>query len=472
MTELTYKSALELSDMIAAGQLSAHELMRATLDRIADVNDVNAIVSLRDGDVLLAEAKAADQSERKGWLHGIPIAIKDLAHAKGLPTSMGSPLFAGQIADSDDVVVARLRAAGAIVIAKTNTPEFGLGSHTFNPVFGATLNPYDSSRTCGGSSGGAAVALACGMLSVADGSDAMGSLRNPAAWNNVYGMRPSVGVVPDPYRAGGDSYLQQLATPGPMARNPRDLSALLDTMSGPDPRRPFALNIPMTLPEVEADMRGRRIGWLGDWGGAFPYEAGITELCEAALAQMEELGLGVDALDPPHASESMWEAWMGLRNFEKACSFGPLYNDPDRRHHIKQTMQWEIEQGLKMSAMELHHLSSLRSSWYADAARLFSKVDLVALPAAQVWPFPVETEYPTEIAGRAMDTYHRWMQVMVPASLIGLPVVSIPIGFSDAGLPMGMQLIGPRGGDARLLQVANAWHGATDWPSKARPKRS
>ncbi len=472
MTDLTYKPALELSEMLGAGQISALELMRATLARITETNHVNAIVSLRDEAALLADAKAADSAERKGWLHGIPLAVKDLANAKGLPTSMGSPLFAGQIAERDDIHVARLRAAGAIVIGKTNTPEFGLGSHTFNEVFGATLNPYDAARTCGGSSGGAAVALACGMLSVADGSDAMGSLRNPAAWNNVYGMRPTERLVPSEPKPGGDLYLQRLATQGPMARTPRDLAALLDTMAGPDPRQPDGLSLPMSLPEMDGEMHGRRVGWLGDWGGAYPYEPGIAEICEDALRQMADLGLEVEEAAPPHPAEAIWDAWVGLRNYEKACALAPFYDDPVKRDAIKGTMQWEIDRGLALNGRELHRLSALRSEWYRAATRLFQRYDLVALPAAQVWPFPVETEYPTEIAGRAMDTYHRWMEVMIPASLLGLPVVSIPIGFGADGLPMGLQLIGPRGSDGRLLQVAEAWHKATDWPGRARPQFS
>lgn len=458
--------------MIEAGQISAHELMRATLDQIDATNEVNAIVSLRDEAALLADAKAADSAERKGWLHGIPLAVKDLANARGLPTSMGSPLFAGQIAEQDDIMIARLRAAGAIVIGKTNTPEFGLGSHTFNPVFGATLNPYDAARTCGGSSGGAAVALACGMVSIADGSDAMGSLRNPAAWNNVYGMRPTEGLVPSEPRPGGDLYLQRLATVGPMARNPKDLAALMDTTSGPDPRQPDGLSLPLMLPEIDADVTGRRLGWLGDWGGAFPYEAGIAEICGTALGQMADLGLEVEEAAAPHPSEAIWEAWTSLRSFEKACGLAALYNDPEKRSAIKETMQWEIDRGLALSGMDLNRLSALRSDWYSAATRLFARYDLVALPSAQVWPFPVEVEYPTEIAGKSMDTYHRWMEVMIPASLIGLPVVNIPIGFGENGLPMGMQLIGPRGSDGRLLQVAEAWHKATDWPSKVRPQQS
>src|SRR6056297_10512 len=254
---------------IAAGEVSAEALMQATLARIAEVNPrLNAVVSLQDEGVLLAEAKAADNRTPEGPLHGLPIAIKDLADAKGLPTSHGSPSLAGQVAARDSLHVARLRAAGAIVIGKTNTPEFGLGSHTYNPVHGVTCNPYDGARTCGGSSGGAAVALASGMLSIADGSDMMGSLRNPAGWCNVYGMRPTWGLVPA--TPEGESFLHPISTNGPMARSPEDLALLLGIMGGPEVRQPYGCAVPDL--GLRGGAKGARIAWLGDWGGGFPYE--------------------------------------------------------------------------------------------------------------------------------------------------------------------------------------------------------
>ncbi len=449
------------------GDLSSLELMDTTLARIAAVNgDVNAIVSLRDEDALRSEARAADAAPRKGWLHGMPIAIKDLANAKGLPTSMGSPMFAGQVAGADDLMVARLRAAGAIIIGKTNTPEFGLGSHTFNPVHGATRNPYDLGKSSGGSSGGAAAALACGMLSVADGSDMMGSLRNPAGWNNVYGMRPTWGTVPN--EPEGEMFLHQLATSGPMARTPSDLAALLDTMTGADPREPLGRDAPDTLTEIDAAPAGLRIGWLGDWDGAFPYEDGIAAVCEAALQQMEGLGHHVEALAAPFDADAMWQSWVDLRSFSVAGGLGAIYAQEDKRDFLKPAAQWEIVRGLEMSAMEVHRASMIRSDWFRTAAQLFEKMDVLALPSAQLWPFDVDWTYPENIAGQSMDTYHRWMQVVVPAGLIGLPVVNVPAGFGENGLPAGIQLIGRRGSDEALLRLAQQWHDATDWP-RARP---
>jgi amidase len=461
--------ALAQSAALENGDLSAVELMEATLDCIDAVNPaVNAIVSLRERDRNMAYARAADNAPRAGWLHGMPIAIKDLANAAGLPTSMGSPIFAGQVAEVDDLMVARLRRAGAIIIGKTNTPEFGLGSHTFNPVHGATRNPYDLTRSAGGSSGGAAVALATGMLSVADGSDMMGSLRNPAGWNNVYGMRPTWGTVPS--EPLGDMFLHQLSTSGPMARSPADLAALLDVMTGADPRQPLSHDSADTLPGIDVAPKGLRIGWLGDWDGAFPYEDGIADISQTAMVQMEEFGHTVRTLAAPFDADAMWQSWIDLRAFASAGKLGALYAQGDKRDQMKPALLWEIEQGLALSAMDVQRASVTRSDWFRRATRLFESYDVLVLPSAQLWPFDVNWTYPESIADRPMDTYHRWMQVVVPASLIGLPVVNVPVGFGENDLPAGVQLIGPRGSDALLLRLAQQWHGATNWPTARRPQ--
>jgi amidase len=460
--------ALALAAALESKKLSAADLMQATLARIEAVNGtVNAVVSLRDADDLMAQARAADAAPRKGWLHGIPMAIKDLANVAGMITTRGSPLFTQDVAQTDDLMVLRLRAAGAIFIGKTNTPEFGLGSHTFNPVHGATTNPYDKGRSAGGSSGGAAAALATRMLSVADGSDMMGSLRNPAGWNNVYGMRPSWGTVPgDPV---GEMFLHQLSTSGPMARSPRDLAALLDVMTGADPRHPFGLSPADTLPQLSQTLPAQRIGWLGDWGGTLPYDPGILELSETALKEMTTLGHEVSQQAAPFDADAIWDSWITLRSFSVATSLGPIYNNPDTRSALKEAAQWEVKRGLAMDAMTLQRASEIRSDWFRCVAEMFQTVDVLVLPSAQVWPFDVGMVHPTEIAGVAMDTYHRWMQVVVPAGLIGLPVVNIPAGFGANGLPAGLQLIGPRGSDARLLQLAQQWHAATQWPQTRPP---
>ena len=460
-------SALELSGRIAGGDLSAEELMAATLARIEAVNGaVNAVVSLADPEALLAEARAADGTERQGWLHGIPVAIKDLTDAAGFPTSMGSPLFGGQVAAADDIMVARLKAAGAIIIGKTNTPEFGLGSHTFNPVHGATRNPYDTCRSAGGSSGGAAAALATGMLAVADGSDMMGSLRNPAGWNNVYGFRPSWSLVPD--APAGEMFFGHLATKGPMARTVEDLAALLGVMAGPDHRQPARMAVP-DLKSLDVSLEGRRIGWLADWGGALPFEAGILEASELAMETWRSLGCVTEAVAPPFPMEEMWEAWITLRSWSVAGRLAPLMADTRMRAGLKREALWEAERGLALTGMEVIWASEVRSRWFRKAARLFQTYDAVVLPSAQMWPFPVDWDWPREIAGVERDTYHRWMQVVVPESLIGLPALCVPGGFGAYGLPFGLQVIGRFGGDRAVLELGQGWHRATGWPQKRPP---
>lgn len=467
MDALLERDAGEQAALIAAGELSARELMQATLKRIEAVNaGVNAIVSLRDGDELLAEAEAMDNAPVSGPLYGLPVAIKDLADVAGLPTSQGSPAFAGQIAKSDSLHVARMRAAGVIFIGKTNTPEFGLGSHTFNPVHGATCNAYDSAVSAGGSSGGAAVALAQGMLAIADGSDMMGSLRNPAGWNNVYGFRPSWGRVPA--RSEGDVFLHQLSTNGPMARCPADLALLLNVMAGPDPHQPNTM-AGEWFARPGGDVAGKRIGWLGDWGGAYAMEKGILGISGAALGVFEELGCEVEPVKPPFSREALWQSWTTLRSWAVAAGLAPLMADKATRGRLKDDAIWEIKRGMKLSAMQVQAASVIRSDWYRAAVDLFDSYDALVLPTAQVWPFPMDWTAPKEIAGQAMDSYHRWMEVMIPASLIGLPALAVPAGFGENGLPMGVQLIGRHGRDAALLQLAEAYHQATRWPEVRRP---
>jgi amidase len=464
MTMLDW-SAVDLSAAIRARKIAPSEVMAAWLAQVLALNGaVNAIVSLRDPDALMAEARTLDDTPPQGWLHGIPLAVKDLVATKGLRTTWGSPLCADHVPTQDDLVAARLRAAGAVIAAKTNVPEWGQGSHSFNPVFGVTRNPYDLSRSAGGSSGGAAAALAARMAWVADGSDMMGSLRNPAAFCNVYGFRPTWGLVPQD--AEGDTYLATLSTEGPMGRTVEDVARLLLVLAGENPEVPF----PRAVPDLrlDRDIRGCRIGWLGDWGGAYPMEPGILDLYAAALRQMEAMGAVVEPLPPPFPAEQLWHAWVTLRAMLNAGGKRALAEDPAKRALTKPETIWEIEQGLGLSAQAVHEASVIRSRWHAHAARLFRRYDAVVLPSAQVWPFPADWRWPQAIAGRQMDTYHRWMEVVVPASLIGLPALSVPVGFGPEGLPMGMQIIGRSGDDMGVLALGQAWHRATGWP-QARP---
>ena len=460
-------SATDLSTAIHARKVAPSEVMVAHLGQVAEVNGaVNALVSLRDPDDLMAEARALDDVPATGWLHGIPFAVKDLVATKGLRTTWGSPIWANHLPATDDLVAARLRRAGAVFTAKTNVPEWGQGSHSFNPVFGVTRNPYDLTRTAGGSSGGASAGLATRMLWVADGSDMMGSLRNPAAFCNVYGFRPTWGLVPAD--AEGDTFLATLSTEGPMARSVKDIAQLLLVLAGENPEVPFPRPLP-DLSNLDRDLKGLRIGWLADWGGAYAMEPGILDACETALRQIEDMGAVVEPLPPPFPAEKLWRSWTTLRAMLNAGGKRALVEDPAKRALTKPETLWEIEQGMGLSAQSVYEASVIRSRWHAHAARLFQTYDALVLPSAQVWPFPADWRWPQSINGHTMDTYHRWMEVVIPASLIGLPALSVPVGFGAQGLPMGMQIIGRSGDDAGVLAIGQAWHRATGWPQQRPP---
>ncbi len=475
MSDIAALDAAALSQSIRARTISCREVMQACLARIARVNPaVNAIVSLQDEDRLLAQADERDrqlaQGQWLGWMHGFPLAVKDLAATAGIRTTLASPLLREFVPVEDAIFVARLKAAGAIVIGKTNTPEFGLGSHTYNNVFGPTRNPYDLAKSAGGSSGGAAVAVALRMTPVADGSDMMGSLRNPAAWCNVLGFRPSHGRVP----AGPvpEIFLQQLSTDGPMARTVTDLALLLSVQAGPDRRAPLSIAedpAQFTRP-LERDVKGLKIGWLGDLGGHLPFEDGILPLCRGALDTLAGLGCVVEDLALGFTPERVWTAWCGLRQWLVAGRLGELHADPAKRTQMKPEALWEIENGLALSASRILELSKIRSAWFKHLATLFDTFDFLALPTAQVFPFDVTQPWPREVAGRTMDTYHRWMEVVVPASLAGLPTVNVPVGFGSHGLPMGMQIIGPHRADFSVLQLAYAYEQATGWVTRHPPR--
>ncbi|MDX8353336.1 amidase [Cognatiyoonia sp. IB215182] len=455
MADFLEWEAHRLSAAIAAGIVGAADLMQATLDRIAERNPAfNAIVALRDPATLMEESRQADMVPAKGPLHGIPMAVKDLANVGGLPTSMGSPVFAGQIAATSDPMVQRMQDAGAIIIGKTNTPEFGLGSHTYNPVFGATQNAMMPGCSAGGSSGGAAVALATGMLCLADGSDMMGSLRNPAGWNGVYGMRPSWGRVPA--APVGDMFLHPLSTNGPMARCPRDIALLLEVQAGPEPDQPFGLAAETFQDDLTSDVTGRRIAWLRDWGGAYPMEDGVLEACEPGIARLARMGCIVEEVAPPFDAAALWEAWITLRAWAVAAKLGPLYAQQKMRPQLKPAAIWEVERGLALTGAQIQKASAIRSDWFRAASGLFANYDAFVLPTAQCFPFPIDWEWPKEIGGVPMNTYHQWMAITIPVSLIGLPCLAVPV---PGERPIGLQIAGRPRDDKGVLQLGEAWHG-------------
>lgn len=473
-SEIVLADALELSAWIRARKVSCREVMSAFLDHIERINPrVNAIVSLQDRGRLLQAADERDaqlgRGEYLGWMHGLPQAPKDLTATAGIPTTQGSPLFRDYVPRQDSIIVERARRAGAILIGKTNTPEFGLGSVTYNTVFGTTLNAYDPRRNAGGSSGGAAVALATRMLPVADGSDMMGSLRNPAAYNNVFGFRPSQGRVP--FGPTGELWFQQMGYEGPMARTVRDMAMLLSVQAGPDARAPLALDQDPALfaGALGRDFRGARIGWMGDYRGYLPMEDGVLALCREALKGFEAVGCVVEEAMPDYPPDQLWQTWLTLRHFSVAGLGGALYADPAKRALLKPEAVWEIEGGLGLSGAAVWQASVQRSKWYEALRKLFQTYDYLVLPTAQVFPFAADVHWAGEIAGRRMDTYHRWMEVVVGPTLAGLPVLNVPAGFNAQGLPMGLQLIGKAQADLAVLQLGHAYEQATGWVQRRRP---
>jgi amidase len=446
--------ATEQAALLRSGDVSAVEVVREHLDRIERRNGaVNAVVTVVP-ERALAAAEEADRRRAAGEplppLHGLPIAHKDLVDTAGVRTTYGSPSFRDHVPDADELLVSRLRAAGAIMVGKTNTPEWGAGSHTFNPVFGPTRNPWDRSRSAGGSSGGAAAALACRMLPLADGSDLGGSLRNPAAWNGVVGLRPTPGVVPS---WPSDAPWLPFSVDGPMGRTAADVALLLRAMAGPDPRAPLSQRAPpLDLePPLDADLRGRRVAWSRSLGG-LPVEPAVLAVLEPAVAALAGLGLDV-AEDEPDltGADAAFETW---RAFGFALSLGELYDsDGDR---MKETVRWNVERGRALTVADLMTATRLHAELHARALGFFERYDYLACPVTQVEPFPVELEYPEDVAGVAMGSYLEWMRSCSRISVTGCPAISIPAGVSANGLPVGLQLVARPFAERSLLEAAHA----------------
>jgi amidase len=439
--------------------------MQAYLLRIDALNPVyNALVSLQDPESVLQQSDARDaqlaRGQSMGWMHGMPQAIKDLANSTGIATTLGSPLMRSFVPQQDGLMVQRMKAAGCIVVGKSNTPEFGLGSHTFNEVFGLTRNAFDATRSAGGSSGGAAVALALRLLPVADGSDFMGSLRNPAGWNNVFGLRPSQGRVP--MWPATDVWVSQLGTEGPMGRTAQDVAQLLAVQAGFDARVPLSLadGADFTQPLDGLDCAKLKIGWLADLDGYLPMESGILGVCEQGLRRLESLGCAVQPLQLGTAPEPVWQAWLVWRRALVASRIAPFLLHPKNRELIKPEALWEFDQAAQLSGTDFLRASVQRTAFYQHLLTLFETHDFLALPVSQVWPFDAAERWPSQINGVAMDSYHRWMEVVIYATFAGLPCISVPVGFDERGLPMGMQLIGKPRGDFELLQLAHAYEQA------------
>jgi amidase len=470
---ITAMGAVDLAAAIRGRVVSCTEVMRAYLDRIHRINpQVNALVGLRDDAALLREAEAADAVLARGVavgpLHGFPLAVKDLDPVRGLRFTQGSPIFADRIADTDSIMVARLRAAGAIFIGKTNIPEFGLGSHSFNPVYGTTANAYDPEKTAGGSSGGAAVAVALRMQPVADGSDHAGSLRNPPAFNNCYGLRPAWGRIPAEAK---DVFSPGLGVLGAIGRTPADIGLMLSVQAGYDPRNPNSIRQdPSAFASPRArDFRGTRIAWLGDFGGQIPFDPGVLDLGRAALTTFVELGCIVEEAVPRYAMEQLWQDWLVLRALTVAAALRPFYDEPRHRSLLKPEAAWEVERGLALTADQIIAALEGRTRWYETLRRFMATYDYLVMPTAQVFPFDKTLRWPETVGGHRMDTYHRWMQTVIPVTMAGLPSLDVPAGFGKAGLPTGIQIVGPNHGELACLQLGTAYDAASSWVRRYPP---
>ena len=463
--DLCYLSAVELVSRIRRKELSARELVAANLARIDRVNPkVNAVVTLV-AEQARADAARADEAqargERLGALHGLPVLHKDLIDTAGIRTTHGSPFFKDNIPKNDALIVTRVKRAGAVTLGKTNTPEFGAGSQTFNTVFGATRNPYDLGKTCGGSSGGAAVALACGMSPIATGSDTGGSLRNPAAFCNVVGFRPTPGRVPS-----DSSTWSPLSTSGPMARSVADVALFLSVIAGANAPSPLSLSDDPArfAAALDANVKGARVAWWRNLGG-IPVEAEIRRVVDANRAVFESLGCIVEEAEPDFSGVD--EAFPTLRHLSYHSSYAALARQ--RPEWVKDTIRWEIAEAERQTAADVARAMERQARMYADSTRFFQRYDYFVLPVTQVAPFDVTTPYPTSIDGKPMTTYIDWMRSCWYVTFMSNPAISLPAGFTSAGLPVGLQLVGRHRDEWSVLRMAYAFEQATRHATRRPP---
>ena len=458
-SDLCFLTASEMARLIRSGELSASEVMEAHLSQIERVNPkVNAVVTLLP-EQAIQKAQEADQRFRKGdevgALHGLPIAHKDLILTKGIRTTFGSPIYKDFVPDEDALIVERLRLAGAIAIGKTNTPEFGAGSQTYNEVFGETLNPYDLSKTCGGSSGGAAVGLACGMIPIADGSDNGGSLRNPASFCNVVGFRPSPGRVPS---WPNEAAWFPISVQGPMARTVEDVALMLTAIAGPDPRSPISITEPASrfAASLDRDFQDVKVAWSRDLG-QLPVDPCVTQVIETQRSTLEDLGCAVEDCQPDFTGADeifkIWRAWLFELRFARL-----LKTHPDK---VKDTVIWDVQEGQKLTGPQIARAEIKRTKLYHRVRRFMEDYEFLVLPVTQVPPFDVKQRYVSEINGVEMETYIDWMKSCYYISVTGLPTISVPGGFTSDGLPVGIQIVGRHQDDFGVLQLAYVLERAT-----------
>ena len=467
VSEICFLSATEMVRRLHRKELSAREVLDAHIKQIERVNPkVNAIVTLvaeRAHEQARRVDESAARGEFMGPLHGLPIAHKDLVETKGIRTTFGSPIFKDYVPDFNTLLVDRIQAAGAITIGKTNTPEFGAGSQTFNPVFGSTKNPWDLSKTCGGSSGGAAVSLACGMLPIADGSDTGGSLRNPASFCSVVGFRTSPGRIP---RVPSSDAWSNLSVVGPMARTVEDVALFLSAIAGPDPRSPLSiheLGSKFAQP-LGRDVKGLRIAWCSKLGGV-PFDRRVRDVFETQRKTFESMGCIPEDADPDFSGAD--ESFRVFRALGYYLQYGSKL--AQYRAQMKGTVIQEIERGSRLTGPEVADAEVKRSRLFARIGELMSKYDFLMLPVTQVPPFDINQEYVAEIEGAKMGTYIDWMRSCYFITMTTLPAISVPAGFTPEGLPIGLQIVGRHHDEWSVLQIAHAFEQANNLKHRFPP---
>lgn len=461
--ELVHREAVELATLLRSRQVSAVEVLEAHLERIDRLNPlVNAVVTIDEDGARRAAAEADRKlvaGEAIGPLHGLPISFKDTARTAGMRTTFGHPRHADFVPESNDVHVQRILDAGAIRVGKTNVPEYAAGSHTFNRVFGTTRNPYDPAKSAGGSSGGAAAALASGFQPIADGSDMGGSLRNPASFCNVVGLRPTPGMVPN---TDGTNIFFPLGVAGPMGRTAEDAALLFSAMTGATPDDPFSAFPPAAGAQTAGgraaepspqDFAGLRIAYAPTLGGRIPVARDVLDVLDPQAKALAEVGAHVelDCLDLDGSDE----VFRTLRAASFDASWGDdLEADPGLFNHF---LAGNIREGAQLSGRDVVRAEEGMTRLIRKAAEFFNRYDLVIAPASQVVPFDADIEYPTEIEGQQLQSYLDWMRAPYLFTPLGLPALSVPAGFTPSGLPVGLQMIGARGSDVRLLRLASAF---------------
>ena len=467
---LESQSVIELQNIIKSRQISIKEVIEYYLDKIDKVNPrLNAIVLQKDRELIIQEAITKDNAkEIDKPLNGLPVAIKDLTDVKGFKTTYGFPGSKNNQPKKNSLFVNRLIDKGAIIIGKTNTAELGVGGHTINRLFGPTSNAYDLSKSAAGSSGGASSAVASGLLPFADGTDQMGSCRGPAAYANIYGFRPTPGLIAAD-RQGQNLDIPILTTPGCFARNPRDMSILLDEIVGRNPVDKFSFDLDSSFKKQkisEKEFSSFKIGWLSNMNGDYIVEKDILEICEAKLKDLEKINLKIETLKPKINTNILWESWTSLRS--KSIYEDTLAMNISDISTMTYQAIWEYNKGKEITSEELQLALNQKQKCLNQINLIFEKFDFLVLPSAQIFPFDKNLQFPKNINGKTLDTYHRWLEVFILSSLLELPSITIPVGFNKDDMPMGMQIVGKNKDDLKLFSFASKYEDIFNF-SKIKP---